>query len=51
LNLSERNNIGVDITDERVTGEFISLFDKAEYVFNNEKYLNLPAWGYIVLCR
>lgn len=51
LNLSEKNNIGVNITDERVTGEFKSLFDKVEYVFNNEKYLNMPAWGYSVLYR
>ena len=51
LNLSEKNNIRVDITDDRVGGEYKNIFDELEYNFDREKHLYMAAWGYAVLYR
>jgi alpha-amylase len=51
LNLSGRNDLQVDITDDRVTGEYKSLFDGIEFDFNSEKYFKMSAWGYTVLYK
>jgi hypothetical protein len=51
LNLSERNDLRIDFTDDRVTGEYKSLFDGIEFDFNSEKYFKMSAWGYTVLYK
>ena len=51
LNLSERNNIRISITDDRVGGEYKNIFDGMGYDLDREKYLDTAAWGYAVLYK
>ena len=51
LNLSEKNNIRIEIADDRIAGEYKSLFGETRYDFISEKHFIMPAWGYEVLYK
>ncbi len=51
LNLSEKNNIPFEIIDDRVSGEFKSLFKEVTIDFTNEKHFNLSAWESVVFYK
>ena len=51
LNLSEKNNVQFDILDDRVSGEYKSLFAGTSFDFTNEKYFKMPAWESAILYK
>jgi len=48
LNLSENNNLNVEIWIEKVTGIFKDVFSKAIHDFTTERKCKMKAWDYLV---
>ncbi|GAO45705.1 putative glycosidase [Flavihumibacter petaseus NBRC 106054] len=51
LNLSNRDNLNVDITDDIVQGKFKEIFSGDEHDFSASRQYTIPAWGYRVFTK